>query len=154
MAIRAAGLTQRFGDFTAVDHVSFEIGKGEIFGFLGSNGCGKTTTMKMLTGLLPPTEGEAELFGEAVEAGKLESRREVGYMSQAFSLYGELTVAQNLELHARFFHLPAAEIAGRIDTLVQRFGLAPYLDARADGLPLGIRQRLSLAVAVVHRPGC
>ncbi|MBX3686491.1 MAG: ribosome-associated ATPase/putative transporter RbbA [Rhodocyclaceae bacterium] len=152
VAIRAAGLTQRFGDFTAVDHVSFEIGKGEIFGFLGSNGCGKTTTMKMLTGLLPPTEGEAELFGEAVEAGKLESRREVGYMSQAFSLYGELTVAQNLELHARLFHLPAAEIAGRIDTLVQRFGLAPYLDARADGLPLGIRQRLSLAVAVVHRP--
>jgi len=151
-AIEAEGLTQRFGDFTAVDNVSFRIGRGEIFGFLGSNGCGKTTTMKMLTGLLPPTEGSARLFGKAVDAKDLETRRQVGYMSQSFSLYGELTVAQNLELHARLFHLPPERMAQRIAALVERFGLEPYLDQGAEGLPLGIRQRLSLAVAVVHEP--
>jgi ribosome-dependent ATPase len=151
-AIEAEGLTQRFGDFTAVDRVSFRIGKGEIFGFLGSNGCGKTTTMKMLTGLLPPSEGRARLFGKAVDAGNLETRKQVGYMSQAFSLYGELTVAQNLDLHARLFHLPVDKIAPRIAALTERFGLAPYADAPAADLPLGIRQRLSLAVAVVHEP--
>jgi ribosome-dependent ATPase len=152
IAIRARDLTRRFGAFTAVDHVSFEIRRGEIFGFLGSNGCGKTTTMKMLTGLLPPSEGEAELFGHAVDAADPASRRQVGYMSQSFSLYGELTVRQNLDLHARLFHLPEAEIGPRIDALVARFRLASYLDATAAGLPLGIRQRLSLAVAVVHSP--
>jgi len=151
-AIEAEGLTQRFGDFTAVDAVSFQIGKGEIFGFLGSNGCGKTTTMKMLTGLLPPSEGKARLFGKAVDAGNLETRKQVGYMSQAFSLYGELTVAQNLDLHARLFHLPEEKIAPRIAELSQRFGLTPYAEAPAADLPLGIRQRLSLAVAVVHEP--
>src|SRR5579872_6586131 len=105
-AIEAQGLTQRFGSFTAVDHVSFRIERGEIFGFLGSNGCGKTTTMKMLTGLLPPTEGTAMLFGKEVKGGDDESRRHVGFMTQAFSLYTELTVRQNLLLHARLFDLP------------------------------------------------
>ena len=152
IAIRAEGLTQRFGDFTAVDRVSFEIRRGEIFGFLGSNGCGKTTTMKMLTGLLPPTEGRAELFGQPVDASDPAGRRRVGYMSQAFSLYGELTVRQNLDLHARLFHLPAEQIGPRIEALVARFGLGRYLDSTAADLPLGIRQRLSLAVAVVHSP--
>ncbi len=152
IAIEAEGLTQRFGDFTAVDNVSFRIGRGEIFGFLGSNGCGKTTTMKMLTGLLPPTEGCARLFGKPVDATSLETRKQVGYMSQAFSLYGELTVRQNLWLHAQLFHLAPDRIGPRIDALVERFGLAPHLDAAADALPLGIRQRLSLAVAVVHEP--
>ncbi len=110
-AIEATRLTRRFGDFTAVDHVSFRIERGEIFGFLGSNGCGKTTTMKMLTGLLPATEGHARLFGRAVDPRDLDSRRRVGYMSQGFSLYGELTVRQNLELHARLFQLPASSVA-------------------------------------------
>ena len=151
-AIEASGLTQRFGDFTAVDRVSFRIERGEIFGFLGSNGCGKTTTMKMLTGLLPPSEGQAALFGRTVDARDLETRKQVGYMSQAFSLYGELTVAQNLDLHARLFHLPKERIAPRIAELVERFGLSAFLDAPAAELPLGIRQRLSLAVAVVHAP--
>ena len=151
-AIVAEGLTMRFGDFTAVDHVDFEIGRGEIFGFLGSNGCGKTTTMKMLTGLLPPSEGRALLFGHEVNAGDMATRMRVGFMTQAFSLYGELSVRQNLELHARLFHLPAADIPARVDEMVARFGLAEYLDAQAAGLPLGIRQRLSLAVAVIHRP--
>jgi ribosome-dependent ATPase len=151
-AIEAEGLTQRFGDFTAVDDVSFAIGRGEIFGFLGSNGCGKTTTMKMLTGLLPPTAGRARLFGREVDANNLETRRQVGYMSQGFSLYGELTVRQNLELHARLFHLAPARVGSRIAELTERFGLGPYADATAADLPLGIRQRLSLAVAVVHEP--
>ena len=151
-AIEAEGLTQRFGDFVAVDGVSFQIDEGEIFGFLGSNGCGKTTTMKMLTGLLPPTSGEARLFGKAVDARDLETRKQVGYMSQAFSLYGELTVAANLDLHARLFHLPDARRGPRIAELMQRFGLDEYADQAAADLPLGIRQRLSLAVAVVHEP--
>ena len=112
-AIEAEGLTRRFGDFVAVDHVSFRIGRGEIFGFLGSNGCGKTTTMKMMTGLLPVTEGSAKLFGKPMGADDMEARHNVGYMSQAFSLYGELTVRQNLELHAQLYHLPANEIEGR-----------------------------------------
>lgn len=151
-AIEAEGLTQRFGEFTAVDNVSFSIGRGEIFGFLGSNGCGKTTTMKMLTGLLPPTEGHARLFGAPVDNKNIATRQQVGYMSQAFSLYGELTVLQNLTLHAQLFHLPEEKIGARITTLLTRFGLEPYLDDPADALPLGIRQRLSLAVAVVHEP--
>ena len=151
-AIEADGLTQQFGDFVAVDHVSFKIPQGEIFGFLGSNGCGKTTTMKMLTGLLPPTSGSAMTFGKPVDAKNIESRKDVGYMSQAFSLYGELTVLQNLELHAHLFHLPKDEIPGRVQSLVDRFGLEAYLHSAAAELPLGIRQRLSLAVAVVHNP--
>ncbi|HML14251.1 MAG TPA: ribosome-associated ATPase/putative transporter RbbA [Xanthobacteraceae bacterium] len=150
--IVARDLTRRFGDFTAVDHVNFTIERGEIFGFVGSNGCGKTTTMKMLTGLLAPSEGEALLFGSPLDARDMASRSRVGYMSQSFSLYTELTVRQNLDLHARLFHLPAAKAKARIADLVARFGLADYLDQRALDLPLGIRQRLSLAVAIVHDP--
>lgn len=148
--IVARGLTRRFGDFTAVDSVDFEIRRGEIFGFLGSNGCGKSTTMKMLTGLLPASGGEAALFGRPVDARNREARREIGYMSQAFSLYGELTVAQNLTLHARLFEL--AEPEARIASLTARFDLDRHRDALADALPLGIKQRLSLAVAVLHAP--
>ena len=150
--IVARGLTRCFGDFTAVDHVSFTIERGEIFGFVGSNGCGKTTTMKMLTGLLPASEGEALLFGRPLDASDLNARRRVGYMSQSFSLYTELTVRQNLDLHARLFHLPAREGKARIAELIRRFGLAGHIDQRAQDLPLGIRQRLSLAVAIVHEP--
>ncbi|MFA5956502.1 ribosome-associated ATPase/putative transporter RbbA [Hyphomicrobium sp.] len=150
--ISARNLTRRFGDFTAVDHVSFDIERGEIFGFLGSNGCGKSTTMKMLTGLLPSTDGNATLLGRAIDASDINSRMRVGYMSQAFSLYTELTVQQNLELHARLFHLPPDEMDERIKYLLQRFDLLRYADQLAEGLPLGIRQRLSLAVAVVHKP--
>ncbi|WP_036257464.1 ribosome-associated ATPase/putative transporter RbbA [Methylocapsa aurea] len=148
--IVAHGLTRCFGDFVAVDHVEFSIQRGEIFGFLGSNGCGKTTTMKMLTGLLPATSGEALLFGKPADASDITARARVGYMSQSFSLYAELTVRQNLALHARLFHLPRA--SARIAELVAQFELSSYIDQQASDLPLGIRQRLSLAVAIVHEP--
>ncbi|WP_407156148.1 ribosome-associated ATPase/putative transporter RbbA [Bradyrhizobium sp. STM 3557] len=150
--IVAKNLTCRFGDFVAVDRVSFAITRGEIFGFVGSNGSGKTTTMKMLTGLLPPTEGEALIFGESLQAGNLASRRRVGYMSQSFSLYGELTVRQNLSLHAKLFRLPSAVAEHQIAELIDKCDLADHLDSLASSLPLGIRQRLSLAVAIVHKP--
>jgi len=151
-AIEAEGLTMRFGDFTAVDNVSFQIRRGEIFGFLGSNGCGKTTTMKMLTGLLPASDGTAKLFGKEVDPRDMDIRRRVGYMSQAFSLYTELTVRQNLDLHARLFRLSPQTIPARIEEMGRRFQLLDVMDALPDALPLGIRQRLSLAVALVHSP--
>jgi len=180
IAIEAQDLTMRFGDFVAVDHVSFRIRRGEIFGFLGSNGCGKTTTMKMLTGLLPASEGRAWLFGQEVDTAaagppqgggsplggqrsprsggawgrhsNIATRRRVGYMSQAFSLYGELTVRQNLVLHARLFQVPAAEIPARVLDMEERFGLRDVTDSLPEAMPLGMRQRLSLAVAMVHEP--
>ncbi|HCI8616542.1 TPA: ribosome-associated ATPase/putative transporter RbbA [Shigella dysenteriae] len=150
IAIEARDLTMCFGSFVAVDHVNFRIPRGEIFGFLGSNGCGKSTTMKMLTGLLPASEGEAWLFGQPVDPKDIDTRRRVGYMSQAFSLYNELTVRQNLELHARLFHIPEAEIPARVAEMSERFKLNDVEDVLPESLPLGIRQRLSLAV--IHRP--
>lgn len=152
IAVEAQGLTMQFGDFLAVDQASFRLRKGEIFGFLGSNGCGKSTTMKMLTGLLLPTAGTVSLFGRALDPRDMDTRRRVGYMSQGFSLYRELTVGQNLLLHARLFHLPQAAIATRVAETANRFGLSGMLDALPGALPLGMRQRLSLAVAMVHRP--
>ena len=150
--IEAQGLTQRFGDFTAVDHVNFRIERGEIFGFLGANGCGKSTTMKMLCGLLPPTEGQAWLLGQSIDANDINVRRKIGYMSQAFSLYSELTVRQNLVLHARLFHVPEDQIPERVEQTAARFGLEEIIDALPDSLPLGQRQRLQLAVALIHHP--
>ena len=152
VAIEARGLTKRFGTFTAVEGVDIRIRRGEIFGFLGSNGCGKSTTMKMLAGLLPASAGSAWLFGHPVDARDIDTRRRVGYMSQAFSLYGELTVRQNLVLHARLFGLPEAGIEARVDELLVHFGLKGVVDTLPERMPLGMRQRLSLAVAVVHRP--
>ena len=152
IAIEARDLSMRFGDFVAVDHVDFRIERGEIFGFLGSNGCGKTTTMKMLTGLLPASEGQALLFGQVVNASDMATRKRVGYMSQSFSLYAELSVRQNLVLHAQLFHVPATEIAGRVTAMAERFSLGDVMEQLPERLPLGIRQRLSLAVAVIHKP--
>ncbi len=133
IAIDAKGLTRRFGDFVAVDRVTLSIERGEIFGFLGSNGCGKSTTMKMLTGLLPATEGTATIFGSSVEAGSLEVRKNLGYMTQAFSLYGELTVRENLILDARLYHIPPGKAKARIDELVDKFGLL-ILDEPTSGV--------------------
>ena len=150
--IEAHGLTQKFGDFVAVDHVSMRIERGEIFGFLGANGCGKSTTMKMLCGLLPATSGQAWLFGESIDANDIGVRRKIGYMSQAFSLYSELTVRQNLVLHAQLFDVPKAEIPERVEETAARFGLDEIMEALPDSLPLGQRQRLQLAVALIHKP--
>src|SRR4029077_9571022 len=129
IAIEAYGLTKRFGSFTAVDQVSLQIERGEIFGFLGSNGCGKSTTMKMLVGLQPASSGTCKLFGEPMGSNDMQARRNVGYMTQAFSLYGELTVAQNLQLHAELYHLPHEKIAGRIEELLERYDLKSVVNA-------------------------
>ena len=149
-AIEAEHLSKRFGDFTAVNDVSFRIAQGEIFGFLGSNGCGKSTTMKMLTGLLAASDGSARLLGRPVAAGNLDTRMQTGYMSQAFSLYEELSVRQNLVLHARLYRI--AQAAAAIDGVLRQFELAEHADSLPASLPLGVRQRLQLAAACLHRP--
>lgn len=151
-AIAADNLTMRFGDFTAVDHVSFRIERGEIFGFLGSNGCGKTTTMKVLTGLLPASDGHAELLGKPVNAQDIATRMRVGYMSQSFSLYEEISVRANLELHGRLFRIPANTLGPRVTAALARFDLDAVADVLPPALPLGMRQRLQLAAACLHQP--
>lgn len=152
VAIVAEGLSKTFGDFTAVKPTSFKIYEGEIFGFLGSNGCGKTTTMKMLTGLIPPTSGSAMLFDTDITEQSDQNRANIGYMSQNFSLYKELTVQQNLALHAHLFHLPSDEITERIAETLEQFDLIEDKNRVAGALQLGTRQRLSLAIAMIHRP--
>jgi len=151
-AIEAQHLTMKFGEFVAVDDVSLRIERGEIFGFLGSNGCGKTTTMKILTGLLQATSGSAQLFGRPTNAADVETRTRVGYMSQSFSLYTELTVRQNLVLHARLFHLAPDAIEPRVANVLKRYDLDDVADTLPGALPLGVRQRLQLATAVLHKP--
>ncbi|MBE6356435.1 MAG: ABC transporter ATP-binding protein/permease [Lentisphaerae bacterium] len=152
IAISAKNLGKNFGNFTAVDNVSFEICKGEIFGFLGSNGCGKTTTMRMLTGLLPPSAGEVEFFGEPLDLQKTDIRTRLGYMTQNFSLYNELSVRENLRLYARICQIPEPQINNRIKEMLERFQLTELADRMPPELPLGIKQRLSLAAAVIHHP--
>ncbi len=152
IVIEAKDLTRRFGKFTAVDQVNFQIRRGEIYGFIGPNGCGKTTTMKMLTGLLQPSAGTARIYGRVVSAGDTHWLHRLGYMSQQFSLYSELTVRQNLLLHGRLFDLPRDSLDARIADLADEFELTGYMDQLASELPIGIRQRLSLAVAIIHQP--
>ena len=151
-AMEAEGLTKRFGDFTAVDNVSFKIHRGEIFGFLGSNGCGKSTTMKMLTGLLEATEGSAKLLGQDIDANDIDTRMRVGYMSQAFSLYEELSVRENLLLHARLYKLKGAAIDRAVEQSLKDYDLVDEAESKPAELSLGIRQRLQLAAACLHHP--
>ncbi|GJH42363.1 ribosome-associated ATPase/putative transporter RbbA [Pasteurella canis] len=151
-AIEAEGLTKVFGDFTAVDNVSFHIPQGEIFGFLGSNGCGKSTTMKMLTGLLDATAGSATLLGNPIDSGDMQTRKQVGYMSQAFSLYEELTLRQNLILHARLYELEGEKGRKAVSQALTQFQLDDIADSLPSELSLGIRQRLQLAAACLHHP--
>ncbi|TNH03497.1 ATP-binding cassette domain-containing protein [Testudinibacter sp. TR-2022] len=151
-AIEAHGLSKKFGDFTAVDNVSFSIARGEIFGFLGSNGCGKSTTMKMLTGLLDSSSGSAELLGKSVNANDMQTRKQVGYMSQAFSLYEELSVRQNLVLHAKLYQLEGRQGEAAVASALQQFELEQVADSLPTALSLGVRQRLQLAAACLHHP--
>ena len=150
--IIAENLTKKFGDFTSVDNVSFVIPKGEIFGFLGSNGCGKSTTMKMLTGLLEPTSGTAKLLGQPIDASNINTRKRVGYMSQAFSLYEELTVRENLALHSKLYQIAAGERESYVNHIMAQFDLSHLAEEKPSALPLGIRQRLQLATACLHKP--
>ncbi|MBF4490702.1 ribosome-associated ATPase/putative transporter RbbA [Psychrobacter sp. N25K4-3-2] len=151
-AIEAKNLTKRFGDFTAVDNVSFCIEKGEIFGFLGSNGCGKSTTMKMLTGLIDKTEGSAKLLGQSIDANDIATKMRVGYMSQSFSLYEELSVRQNLELHATLYQIEGERGQQAVKDALDKFDLSAVADTAPASLSLGIRQRLQLAAACLHHP--
>jgi ABC-2 type transport system ATP-binding protein len=151
-AIRTSGLTRRFGALTAVDHVDFEIPRARISGFLGPNGSGKSTTIRMLCGLLRPSEGGAEVLGLSVPRDAERLRRRIGYMTQRFSLYEDLSVRENLEFLAEVYSLPAGERRAQIDAQIERYGLADRPEQRAGTLSGGQRQRLGLAAATLHRP--
>jgi ABC-type multidrug transport system ATPase subunit len=152
VAISAEHLVRRFGTFTAVDDVSFQVRKGEIFGFLGPNGSGKTTVIKMLTGLLPLSGGAAQVEGLDVRTHPEEVRERIGYMSQKFSLYDDLTVAENLQFYGRIYSLPADRLKRRIAEIVELNGFGPYLDRLAAKLSGGWKQRLALGCAMLHEP--
>lgn len=151
-AITAQDLTRRFGDFTAVDHISFEIGEGEVFGFLGANGAGKTTAIRMLTGLLEPTEGEAEVAGCNVRTEPEQVKQRIGYMSQSFALYDDLTVRENIRLYGGIYGLSRDDIHNRRDRLLQRLGFEHAADERVGSIPLGWKQKLAFSVALLHEP--
>ncbi len=152
LAISAEHLVRRFGNFTAVDDISFQVKKGEIFGFLGPNGSGKTTVMKMLTGLLPLTQGSAIVEGIDVRKDPESVRENIGYMSQNFSLYGDLTVNENLTFYGRVYGLSPAQLRKRMDEIVQLNGLDPYLNRLSAQLSGGWKQRLALGCAMLHEP--
>ncbi len=145
-------LTRRFGDFTAVDAVSFEVRRGEIFGLLGANGAGKSTTFRMLCGLLPPSEGRLDVAGYDLRRAAAAARGRIGYMAQKFSLYGDLTVAQNLTFFASAYGLRGGRRAARIGWALAEFGLEAMRGAAARDLPLGYKQRLALAASLMHEP--
>jgi ABC-2 type transport system ATP-binding protein len=152
-AVEARELTRRFGAFTAVDAITFRVEPGEVFGFLGANGAGKTTAIRMLTGLLAPTAGSARVAGHDVAREPEAVRRGIGYMSQRFSLYEDLTVRENVRLYGGIYGLTDAEIRERTARLLERLDLAASADELVRALPLGWRQKLAFSVAVVHRPG-
>jgi ABC-2 type transport system ATP-binding protein len=151
-AILAEHLVRRFGNFTAVNDVSFRVEKGEIFGFLGPNGSGKTTVIKMLTGLLPLSEGSAQVEGLDVRVDSEVVRERIGYMSQNYSLYQDLTVAENLQFYGRIYSLEPARLKRRIGEIVELNGLGPYMDRLSSKLSGGWKQRLALGCAMLHEP--
>ncbi len=153
VVVRARELTKRFGDFIAVDHISFDIYRGEIFGFLGANGAGKTTAMRMLTGLSKPTSGEGYVAGYNIRTQAEQVKRSIGYMSQKFALYEDLKVWENIRLYGGIYGVPGKEIAPRTLALMQRLGLENERDTLVKSLPLGWKQRLAFSVAIFHDPG-
>ena len=152
LAIEVHALTRRFGSFTAVDAITFDVRAGEVFGFLGANGAGKTTAIKMLIGLLAPTSGEARVAGFDVLREAEEVRRRIGYMSQRFSLYDDLTVRENITLYGGIYGLTDAQIRDRATALLEGLGLAHARDQRVGSLPLGWKQKLAFSVALLHQP--
>src|ERR1700732_50442 len=150
--IECEGLTKRFGHFTAVDHVSFNVGKGSIFGFLGPNGSGKSTVIRMLCGILEPSEGTRRIDGHYVARDTDSIKDIIGYMSQKFSLYDELTVNENLIFAGKLYGLHGRELTKRRDEMIATTHLEPYIDRRAGQLSGGWRQRLAMACALMHRP--
>ena len=152
IVIKTDKLTKRFGDFVATNEISFEVYKGEIFGFLGANGAGKTTAMRMLCGLSTPSSGQANIAGFDVYTQTEDIKRNIGYMSQKFSLYGKLTVRQNIRFFAGIYGLSRAQVKSKTAEIVERLGLADAADKLVDDLPLGWKQRISFAVATVHQP--
>jgi ABC-2 type transport system ATP-binding protein len=152
LAIDVHGLTRRFGSFTAVDAITFDVREGEVFGFLGANGAGKTTAIKMLIGLLAPSAGEAKVAGFDVLAQSDEIRRRIGYMSQRFSLYEDLTVRENITLYGGIYGLAKSEIRRRADAMLEALHLGRAADERVAALPLGWKQKLAFSVALLHEP--
>ncbi|MBQ7061916.1 MAG: ABC transporter ATP-binding protein [Bacteroidales bacterium] len=150
--IEVEGLTKRFGTFAAVDGISFSVSRGEIFGFLGANGAGKTTAMRMLCGLSYPTEGSGTVAGFDVMTEGEQIKRHIGYMSQRFSLYEDLTVAENMELFGGIYGMKRADIASRSRELLERIDFVSHKDDLVQSLPLGWRQKLAFMVATMHRP--
>jgi ABC-2 type transport system ATP-binding protein len=151
-AIEAHDLTRRFGDFVAVDHITFDIRAGEVFGFLGANGAGKTTAIRMLTGLLAPTSGRAIVAGHDVLRETERVKRDIGYMSQRFSLYEDLTVRENIQLYGGIYDLSDREIRERTARMLARLGLEQAADEFVRAIPLGWRQKLAFSVAMLHEP--
>lgn len=151
-AIVARGLTKRFGTFTAVDHITFEVAAGEVFGFLGANGAGKTTAMKILVGLLAPSDGEAHVAGFDVRTERDTLRHNIGYMSQRFSLYADLTVRENIRLFGTIYGLADAQIVERTGVLLEALGLGGHANDLVGALPLGWKQKLAFSVALLHEP--
>lgn len=152
IVIKAEGLTKRFGDFTATDHVSFEVREGEIFGFLGANGAGKTTAMRMLCGLSQPSDGRATVAGYDVATEYEQVKRHIGYMSQKFSLYDDLTVEENLVLYGGIYGIPRARVKEKIKESLQELGFYGERKTMVKSLPLGWKQKLAFTLAIFHEP--
>ena len=152
IAIQAADLTRTFGSFTAVDHITLEVRSGEIFGFLGANGAGKTTAMRMFIGLLAPSSGTARVAGHDVYTESEPIKRSIGYMSQRFSLYEDLTIRENIRLYGGIYGLSVQDIRTRTEQMLARLGMERSADLLVRAIPLGWRQKLSFSVALLHRP--
>jgi ABC-2 type transport system ATP-binding protein len=150
--ITAEDLTKKFGDFTAVDRISFDVKRGEIFGFLGANGAGKTTAIKMFCGLLYPTGGQGSVAGLDIFTEREKIKRRIGYMSQKFSLYEDLTVAENITFYAGIYGLMKKDIREKRDELTEKLNLGDFQDKLISSLPLGWKQKLAFSVAIIHNP--